>query len=349
MKPIAKAIAEICKDTHVPMAHAVFGDAGVEAVFQVMDAVSQLYKFVEPERIPGTVLIFKVVVPQPNADPVGPTADFAGLGNSVLSDLIIEIASDGQPYQRTVDPANASELAKTSVVYRAMKGAEEFLAGDRRKPVLKLDPSARSQFSVPTFSSLRKALQAYAYDNVRESTCYILGNIWADDNRLFLKAKPEEIIRNSLTQFLRNRLGADHEVWPEQNVDESHPVDIQVKPKFSNNRLMLIEVKWLGLSIAEDGHITVNYSNARAQEGANQLAQYLNDKLAFAPTNVIQGYLVILDARRKGVKEGDKTISLESGMFFENKELTFAPAQHELRKDFDPPYRMFARPICVHA
>ena len=153
-------------------------------------------------------------------------------------------------------------------------------------------------------------------------------------------------MRRSLTQFLRNRLGADHDVWPEQNVDESHPVDIQVKPRFTNNRLMLIEIKWLGFSAAEDGHITARHKNPRAQEGADQLAQYLEDQRRFAPSDVIQGYYVIIDARREDLHEGATTISAANGLFYESQELAFDPAHHVLRHDFDPPYRMFARPIC---
>ena len=231
-------------------------------------------------------------------------------------------------------------------MYRYSAGHEEFLAGSQRKPVLRLDPSARSQFSVPTFSNLREALQHYARENVRESTCYVFHHVWRDHNRLFLTAKPEAIMRNSLTQFLRNRLDAEHDVWPEQNVDESHPVDVQVKPRFSNNRLMLIEIKWLGWSVAADGHVTARHGNPRAQEGADQLAQYLDDQLRFAPSNVIQGYFVIIDGRRHDLREGATGISRANGLYFEDKELTFNPAHHETRRDFDAPYRMFARPIC---
>jgi hypothetical protein len=211
----------------------------------------------------------------------------------------------------------------------------------------RLAPAARSQFAVPTFSNLREALQHFARENIRESTCYIFRNVWKGDNRLFFRAKPEATIRNSLTQFLRNSMGADHDVWPEQNVDESHPVDIQVKPRFNNNRLMLIEIKWLGWSVAEDGHVTARHKNPRAQEGANQLAQYLEDQRRFAPSSVIQGYYVIIDGRRENLHEGAITIQRIDGMHYESKELDFSPAHHETRKDFDPPYRMFARPICI--
>ena len=349
MSSIPEMIGRVCRETHVPMVQAVFGDAGVDAVFEIMETAKTLYKHVEPERVTGRVVIYRVVPPpgQPGAPPpTGPAADFAGLANLTLEDLAFEIASDGRAYERTLDAETIEILAKSAVVYQYSAGHEEFLAGSDRKAVLRLDPAARSQFSVPTFSSLREALQHYARDNVRESTCHVFEQAWFDKNRLFLRAKPEATMRRSLTQFLRNRLGADHDVWPEQNVDESHPVDIQVKPRFTNNRLMLIEIKWLGLSAADDGHITARHKNPRAQEGADQLAQYLDDQRRFAPSDVIQGYYVIIDARREDLHEGATTISAANGLYYESQELAFDPAHDLLRPDFDPPYRMFARPIC---
>lgn len=350
MSSVAENIHRVCNETHVPMVESVFGNAGVDAVFQIMETVKTLYKHVEPERIAGRVVIYKVI-PQlgsvlPPDLPAGPAADFASLANLSIADLAFEIAVDGQVYLRTLNDRSLEELAKCAVVYYYRASQEEFLAGSERKVVLRLDASARSQFCVPTFSNLREALQHYARENVRESTCYLFEQVWYDKNRLFLKAKPEAKMRNSLIQFLRNRLGADHDVWPEQNVDESHPVDVRVKTRFTNNRLMLIEIKWLGWSVADDGHITARHQHPRAQEGADQLAQYLEDQRRFAPSNVIQGYYVIIDGRREDLREGADTISRVSGMHFEDKELTFNPAHHETRADFDPPYRMFARPIC---
>lgn len=347
MKSLPDIIVEVCKDSHVPMVQAVFGDSGVEAVFQVMEAVKALYQYVDPERIGGQVVIFRVVA-STNATPVplpiGPAVDWAALANQAINDLVLEVAADGRSYHRTLDEAKPEDIALEAVVYRYQAGNEEFLASSQSKRVLRLDPSARSQFSVPTFSNLREALQCYARENIRESTCYVFKHVWYDNNRLFLNAGPEEKMRNSLLQFLRNRIGGDHDVWPEQIVDESHPVDIRVQPRFTNNRLMLIEIKWLGDSVAADGHITARHREDRAQKGANQLVQYLEEQRRFAPSHVIQGYYVIIDARRRNLREGATAISRADGMYFETEELTFKTQQ--VRQDFDPPYRMFARPVC---
>jgi len=344
------AIVRVCKDTHLPMVDAVFGKEGVEAAFLLMQAAQALYKHIEPERVKGRLIIFKTVHGHDRAlsDFIGPIADLASLANQTITDLTIEVDPEGILYLRASVNATPEEIATTAVVYYWHAGREEFLAGNERKPVIRLDPVARSQFAVPTFGSLREALQRYAVENIRESTCYLFNKAWSDEkNRIFLKAGPEEIMRNSLTQFLRNRLGADHDVWPEQNVDESHPVDIQVRPRFTSNRVMLIEIKWLGWSVREDGHVTAKYGQPRAQTGADQLAQYLEDKRKFAPTSVIHGYYVIIDCRRKNLHEGITSLSVADGLHYENGDLEFDPAHHTERNDFDPPYRMFARPVWV--
>ena len=174
-----------------------------------------------------------------------------------------------------------------------------------------------------------------------ESTCYIFHQAWHDANRLFFVAGPESLIRNSLTQFLRNRLGGNHDVWPEQNVNEKNPVDIRVQPRFFSNRLMLIEIKWLGDSVANDGHITATHRDRRAQEGADQLAGYLDKQRRSAPTSVIQGYYVIIDGRRRNLPVRAVpaiTITRADGLHYEVQALSFNPAPHLTRPDFDYAY-----------
>ena len=350
MKNIADIIARVVKETHVPMAQEVFGAAGLDGVFSVMETVQALYREVDPERISGQITVFRVIssatsgVALPSA---GPAANFAALANQTINDMCFEVTSDGQVFTRPPGEISLEELAKTAVVYHYNGGHEKFLAGSLERNVPRLDCSSRSQFSVPTFSDLRQALQFYASENVRESTCYIFRKAWYCDNRLFFTAGPESIMRDSLTQFLRNRLGADHDVWPEQNVNEKNPVDIRVQPRFQNNRLMLIEIKWLGDSAApSDGHITAQHRDAQAQKGADQLAGYLDEQRQSAPTRVIQGYYVIIDARRRSLSEHATTITNADGLYYETQEISFKDDSHFSRPDFDPPYRMFARPVC---
>lgn len=331
------------------MVRAAFGNEGVDAVFRIMGTAQKLYRHVELERIAGEIIIYEQIhgaTPTIDALESRRPFDFSGYATLESRDLILEVTSDGLTYQSTLHDSTVEQLAESAVVYRWSKEGDEFLAGSERKRVVKLDPSALSQFAVPTLYDLREALDRYAAENVRESTCYIFNGAWFDSRRLFFKAAPETIMRRSVTQFLRNRLGANHDVWPEQNVDESHPVDIRVVPRFANNRVMLIEIKWLGCSAAVDGHITARHFTSRAQEGEDQLAEYLDDQQQSAPTSVIHGYYVIIDGRRRNLKEHATSIARADGMYYENEEIQFSRAHHEVRSDFDPPFRMFARPIC---
>ncbi len=351
MKNIADIIKDVCRDSHFPMAQEVFGGPGLNAIFQVMETVQELYRHVDLERISGQVLVYKVVSPPAstgNAPGVTRPVDFASLANENIDSLCFEIEADGLPHPRVLGSTTREEIARNAVVYHWAGCQEEFLAGNQRKSVQRYDPSTRSQFSVPTFGNLREALQHFARDNVRESTCYKFREIWHDQNRLFLKAGPESLMRDSLTQYLRNRLGAD-DVFPEQNVNEKNPVDIRVQPRLRNNRLMIIEIKWLGDSVATDGHVTAKHRDSRAQEGATQLAEYLDEQRQSAPSHVIQGYYVIIDARRRNLPStatARATITRADGFHYEAQLIAFNPAPHTTRRDFDEPFRMFASPIC---
>ncbi len=176
--------------------------------------------------------------------------------------------------------------------------------------------------------------------------CKILSRIWADESRLFLLAKPEATMRDSLTQHLMGTLRGDVEVRPEQVVDETRPVDIKVT-WFCVNRLSLIEIKWLGDSKNKDGSVATRYRDARAKKGAKQLAEYLDANRAHAPAHVTRGILVVLDARRRGLKKNIVLITPEDGMAFADEEIDYNPAYHNIRTDFDVPMRMFLEPKCT--
>ena len=346
---IQDVIVRLCSDIHVPKVEAIFGTAGVDAMCKVMRTAQNVYAHIELERFAGTLVIFqRVSNDSSNTVAFGQPIVLATLANSTVAQIVLETNEVGIVCLRPdLDQSDMEALAQSAVVYRYSNGKEEFFAGTERMDVFRIDPVALSQFSIPTFATLRKALQHYSSDSVRESTCLIFRKIWKDTNRLFLKVKPEATMRDSLTQFLKNRLGADYDVMPEQNVDESHPVDIRICTRLVNSRLALIEIKWLGDSATEDGQITVSYRDARAQKGADQLAGYIDKQNQSTPSRVCHGYYVIIDARRKGLVEETTRIAKGDGLYYENKRLNFNPAHHESRKDFDEPYRMFARPICV--
>ncbi len=127
-------------------------------------------------------------------------------------------------------------------------------------------------------------------------------------------------------------------------MDESHPVDIKVTWTLTN-RLAIIEIKWLGKSRSKSGKL-VKYADARANEGARQLADYLDWNRTQTLDRQTKGYLVVIDARRRGLTEKSTFVNHKNGMHYYDIEIVFKPAFHEKRTDFEKPIRMFAEPIC---
>lgn len=122
------------------------------------------------------------------------------------------------------------------------------------------------------------------------SSCAVLSQIWTDEAKREFVQKPEHFMRDSLWQCLQNIL-RNHTVKREQIVDATHPVDIKVTWPAINN-VALIEVKWLG----DSGQ--TQYRDARANEGAKQLIDYLASSVQEEPDKHFVGYLTVFDGRR---------------------------------------------------
>ena len=92
-------------------------------------------------------------------------------------------------------------------------------------------------------------------------------------------------------------------VRQEHNTDETRPVDLVVD-WFGVKLRALIEIKWMGKSLTmdSDGTRFTTYGEARAQEGAGQLADYLAREQSTDPNVRLRGYLgglyTFLDGRR---------------------------------------------------
>ena len=145
-------------------------------------------------------------------------------------------------------------------------------------------------------------------------------------------------------QFLNNVLGSEAQVRPEQNVNDKEPVDIFIQ-WYMSQHLALIEVKWMGRS--HNGEkITTDYGESRANDGAKQLADYLDENYRTAPLHSARGYLVVFDARRGNITADTRNISRPDGLKFEHREITCDPAYHVKRVDFEVPVRFFCEPKC---
>lgn len=324
------------------------GDVGIEVLKLIMETLTELFNYVDPEISRGPIVVFKTVDPvgRPlSIDNAQTITDISTLSQDAGSSFTLQILGSGQLLLWNNLQPNLDELAKEAVVYLYQDQVEYFLAGDKKAEVPKVVSSYASMFSRQRFSDLIEALGYYRTHMVRHSTCYIFRDAWRDVNHIFFINAPEHVMRDSITQFLRSRLRGDVYVRPEQNVDETRPVDIKVDWMFSN-RIALIEIKWLGKSKNENGDITNNYGPSRARKGAKQLADYLDKNVQQSPTSITKGYLIIIDGRRYGTNKHTQSVTPKYGFYYQDAEIEFNPKYHENRDDFERPVRMFAEPIC---
>lgn len=335
-----RLVNQALHDSHMARASALLGADGVSSLERVVTFVRAFYGRYDVERLSGQL---RVSAGGTAADIESQTfSDFAELEGHLDDNITVTLGEDGAMRYIIVNDAEQLPL-DGRVTYHYEEGAEYFTIGDDQVPVTKIDPCALSQFAVPVLRSLRVALAEFARQSIEHSNCYLFRECWESQKRHVLKNKPEELMRKSLTQFLRTRLGIDYEVSPEQNVDETHPVDIKVKPLFAAHRLILIEIKWMGDSRTASGAI-LSYRDARARDGAAQLAGYLDAQTTSLPHVQHRGVLVVIDARRKGLHQ-DNTPSIDDLLFYRDREVAFEPDFSKLRGDFEPPRRMYARPL----
>lgn len=344
------AMREIAEALYVPHVHRHFGASGVDALRRLVSSVRRIYRDVDPSLLDGDLMVIARPTGASVVTSLGAVAHSVAAGqfiqHQIAGDTLVEVLSADRLEIRpgTVDPAS---LSSEAIVYLYRDRSEQIFISGETFTIRNPSPAAMvSIFARPTFSSLDAALTRYATEVVNKTVCFILGHevdgIWADDNRLFLRSKPEEVMRRSLHQYLRDAF-PDAEVRPEQIVDESHPVDIKVTWADTTHRA-IIEIKWIGDSIDGEGRITTPYRDARARKGAQQLSEYLDGDAETAARLRTRGYLVVIDARRRGLVEGQVTISVTDGLHYRDREIVYDPDYHALRQDFAPPVRMFAEP-----
>ena len=329
---------------------AAYGDDGIATLRSVMDYLKRLYQFLEAELIHGLLVVYKSIDNESIINPEWASIlDFAYINQEgpfeASSTLNIECCSDGTvKYKRDVE-LDLDELSQRAIVYLYKNRQDTFHIKGNAEKVINPCPAFASLFCIPTYSLLKDALEYYKRKNIRTSNCPIFSECWyggKDGPRLFFKQRPESTMRRSLNNFLDNVL-RNAAVDQEHVVDESHPVDIFVT-WIGNNRRALIEIKWLGQSVDEDGKEKTGYSESRANSGAEQLTIYIDAEHRRLALHNKRGYLVIIDGRRKGLSEGCTTLELKNGFWYQDKDIKFDPAFHKQRRDFEEPIRMFAEP-----
>jgi hypothetical protein len=340
-----------------------FGEGGEDGIRRLLDAVRLTFQRCPPESLSGTLIVVCGI----GASPLNPIIstlgallsppDYATLGTSLFSNReaechLVEICSDGT--LRCFHSSNAIDpkgFVTSGVVYVYRDGVDRILAKDFDDVVPKVSPMLKSTFATPTLSDLEAALQYYGRKMAVESQCRILADIWeegVDGPRLVLVNKPESVMRNSLAQAL-SLLIRDTNVRPEQNTDETKPVDIRVE-WFGSGASALIEVKWLGKSTAKPRKPTskltyTEYGGPRAQEGADQLADYMDRQSRHSGAiTAPRGYLVVFDARRLNTKGASDRLTKAEALHFVDEEIAYNPDHSKIRPDFASPTRFFLKP-----
>lgn len=352
----SEKMREIVKRLYISHILSAYGEVGVIALKEVLDTLHRLFQFLEPELIKGSLLVFKVIegktLPLDLPAPKQFTAP-QHLAQEIASDLVsntsaVQILENGDLLLWRDLPLEKTKLSEAAIVYLYRDGTDTFVIKGNEHVIPNPSPAYSSVFSIPTFRILRDALEEYKRRWIKTSHCRIFASAWYGGEgglRLFFGSKPESTMRRSLAQFLDIHLRGTAEVRPEQAVDETHPVDVKVTWMFTN-RLALVEIKWLGKSINNEGDITAVFTDVRARSGAKQLADYLDSNYAETPLHQSRGYLVVIDGRRRGLNKASTSINLQNGYWYSNKEIIYDPQFHLMRKDFEEPIRMFAEPKC---
>lgn len=323
----------------------VFGDMGAAALRELLARIVQIYARLDPSTRTHPLAVFAdaTLTPSVVAGPVTHVSSIDNLTNELNGPSLVRVTSNGAVQVMPLDVPVLQQLSATAVVYLFNPTGEKFIIGGQVYDVENVVVGYPSAFCRPTFGTLKAALEDYRVRSAARSTCYELERAWADDKFLRFKNKPEALMRRSLTQFLRSVLRTAN-VQPEQNVDETHPVDIHVSFLMTSQHA-IIEIKWLGKSVKPDGsHDGTAYPQSRALAGAKQLAEYLDSTHQSSPHHGARGYLVVFDGRRAGLADGVTELEAANALHYENADITYSPDYSANRDDFDPPMRMFLYP-----
>lgn len=314
-------------------------------------SIRDIYRYLEPSHFCGELIICKTLDDSDilNGKPRSVHYDNNFLINCSAEQLIIQVKNDAVLHKvSTVCDKNELFQNNNAIFYYYANHSEYYHANGIDIPIKKTNCAA-SMFA-PQFDELSKALEEYMLNDAMYSSCSILKNIWYDDKRIFLqggaKDLPEKHMQDSLAQYLRHKIRGMKPVVREYNLGGSKPVDICVRWSEAN-RVALIEIKWLGQSCDDAGAFTTSYSPSRVKDGSQQLKEYLDLERSDTPASITKGFLVVFNARRKGLKEGMKQIGYTNGKYYANEDLSsYYGAYVNDVYNFEKPHIVFLEPIC---
>lgn len=249
--------------------------------------VSNIFTQIPPELINWK---FKVILAIDHYDTKNKVVvHMDNLKDAFISECAIVILSEDTFVIDVFDNLFGGQAHLAYIYYSPLN--EHLFIGNKAVPLPNYyDSTTSSIFAYPVYKELDQALNTYDKTLATNSVCGILKQAWSDDTKKEFCEKPEHFMRDSLWQYLRAVL-RNHTVKREQIVDDSHPVDVKITWPIMSN-VALIEVKWLG----DSG--TTKYRDARANEGAKQLIDYLSASSTEEPDKNFIGYLTVFDGRR---------------------------------------------------
>ncbi len=341
----------------------VFGENGVACLTSLLNRIREFFQQVPPDQM-STTFIFFYRMQDEGFDEVQDGMERIATALSLesvsghrrrmedASAILIDVRNDGR-YDLIASMATPSlePLSQRSLVFVNENGVDRFVIGGRSRTMPPLATGAASNFAVATVADLEEALEKYRQD-AADVSCPILADIWVggrNGHRLVLSNKPEAIMRRSLERFLNTRIRGDVSVRPEHNTDETKPVDL-IANWFGSKLRALIEIKWLGDSLTKDSDGTkfTSYRDARAQEGADQLVDYVERERSTDPTVALKGYLVVFDGRRRNVVDPMTPLTSEDALYYRNRNIALTRDYASERTDIAPLVRYFLEPRSSH-
>ena len=335
-------------DQLLPVASAAIdahGEDGMSTYKFLAGAIREIYRHVEFDNFKeGLTVVARVGSWNPrdikstiaklplSADPIF-TADHPWLVNLDIS-------------TPTIAEGGGLDCDENAICYVFDADGERFRIAGKDHDVPRLLPALPSQYAASSFLDLAACIDHYGRTMIRRSRCRVFNDVWRDSKRLMFKPKPESTMRRSLQQYLTGALrGFDSiEVRPEQNMDETHPVDLKITFMGSLKQAIL-EIKWLGKGETKTGN-ELNYTPSRANDGAKQLKNYLEDNKDSITGIESRGTLIVFDGRRRNVSLTKTSVTYPDGLHYELRDITYDPEFHGLVPGFEKPFRLFAEPVC---
>jgi hypothetical protein len=326
-----------------------YGDIGMQRLRELTVALDVIHDALAYELLQDGLTVLAALDPAarplPNKTTLRVTAP--RLPTLVRGRATIQVLSDGG-LLLSLDPLDPRVFERVAVVYH-FDGADHFVVGGALHDVFNPTPFP-SIWGIPTFFELDDALEYYRDSIALVCDCDILANeLWHDPTRRWiLRNKPEDTMQRSLWRYLRTTMRGTNrvvEVDREQPVAGRRPPDIKITWS-QTKRIALVEVKWMGQSVNDTGTGISGFQpdEGNANEGAQQLADYLDANFRRAPEHQTKGYLVVFDARRRNLGFSTTELSYDDAMYYLMRDIEWVP-DHSTRYDMATPMRCFVKPL----